>query len=307
MVRHAHLTTPVTRPVFRVDPKRLITALLVVVVCVGLVSGLAVASAQTAGQTATQKVDLYVGEVLQVYADKRSIQVVTLIGNLSTASYPQDAVFPTGTFELGASSPSKYGLKVTFSGDEPYTVRLVRAGNQRPSTELLSYFISSGDFLLEVEVTFQPKPQGSAGSQTLWEAFTSWLTRFGEAFPIWVKLLYLVLGVQFAFVGGMWIRFEGRRRQQDNVISAFDGGNVAYLWTDVVYRFLMAAFVVLAVIMGGQYLLVLILRYMFLAPVELLSLWDLFVLGFGAGIVLIAYALRTMLGRSFDLRPLEDE
>lgn len=281
--------------------------MLVVVICVALASGSVVVSAQTPGQTATEKVELYVGEQLQVVADKPSIQFVTLAGNLSTASYTQDAVFPTDAFEVAVSSPGQYELKVNFNGDEPYTVRVVQAGNQQTSTQLLSYFISSGDFLLDLQVTFHPRPQGPVGSQTIWEAFTSWLTRFGEAFPIWVKLLYLVLGLQFAFVGGMWIRFEGRRRQQDNVLSAFDRGNVTYLWTDVVYKFLVAAFVVLAVIMGGQYLLVLILRYMFLVPVELLSLWDLFVLGFGAGIALIAYALRTMLGRSFDLRPLEDE
>jgi hypothetical protein len=38
-----------------------------------------------------------------------------------------------------------------------------------------------------------------------------------------------------------------------------------------------------------------------------LSLWDLFVVGFAAGIVVMTYLIRFALERGFDLKPLEDE
>jgi hypothetical protein len=49
------------------------------------------------------------------------------------------------------------------------------------------------------------------------------------------------------------------------------------------------------------------LLFMFLASPNLLSLWDLFVVGFAAGAVLIAYLVRFTFEKAFDLRPMEDD
>jgi hypothetical protein len=46
---------------------------------------------------------------------------------------------------------------------------------------------------------------------------------------------------------------------------------------------------------------------MFLASLDLLSLWDLFVICFAAGVVVIAYLIRFTLEKVFDLRPMEDD
>jgi hypothetical protein len=59
--------------------------------------------------------------------------------------------------------------------------------------------------------------------------------------------------------------------------------------------------------MGGEVLVLFILRFMFLASLNLLSLWDLFVVGFAAGAVVIAYLARFLLEKGFDLRPTEDD
>jgi len=87
----------------------------------------------------------------------------------------------------------------------------------------------------------------------------------------------------------------------------FDLGDKIYLWVDIAFRFLMVSFVALGLIMGGEVLIILILRYMFLIAVTPLSLWNLFSLGFAFGAVVIAYLVRVGLERGFDLKPMEDD
>jgi hypothetical protein len=59
--------------------------------------------------------------------------------------------------------------------------------------------------------------------------------------------------------------------------------------------------------MGGELILLFVLRFMFLASFSLLSLWDLFVVGFAAGAVIIMYIIRFSLEKGFDLKPMGDE
>jgi len=70
---------------------------------------------------------------------------------------------------------------------------------------------------------------------------------------------------------------------------------------------LVVSFAAIVAIMGGELLLLFVLRFMFLASVDLLSLWDVFVIGFAVGAILIVYLLRFTLEKAFDLKPVEDE
>ena len=87
----------------------------------------------------------------------------------------------------------------------------------------------------------------------------------------------------------------------------FDLGDKIYLWVDIAFRFLLVSFVALGIVMGGEVLIILILRYMFLITITPLSLWNLFSLGFAFGAVAIVYLVRAGLERGFDLKPMEDE
>jgi len=87
----------------------------------------------------------------------------------------------------------------------------------------------------------------------------------------------------------------------------FDVGDKIYLWVDIAFRFLLVSFVALLAIMGGEVLIILVLRYMFLITITPFSLWNLFSLGFAFGAVAIAYLVRVSLERGFDLKPVEDE
>ena len=104
------------------------------------------------------------------------------------------------------------------------------------------------------------------------------MNSFGQAFPVWVKILYLLLGVQFFAVGGLWIRRESEKKER--TAQHLDTGDKIYLWLDVAYKFLLTSFFAIVAIMGGELILLFVLRFMFLASFSLLSLWDLFVVGF---------------------------
>lgn len=137
-----------------------------------------------------------------------------------------------------------------------------------------------------------------------WDSFVGWIGRFGQAFPLWVKALYFTLGVQFSAVGGIWIARESRKKEAAG--QRLDVGDKAYLCFDVLYKYLVVSFAAILAIMGGELILLFVLRFLFLASVDLLSLWDIFVIGFAIGAIVIVY-LRFALEKAFDLKPLEEE
>ena len=196
-------------------------------------------------------------------------------------------------------------VRLTFSSTSDYKTRVSVNGSNGSRAEKAAYYVSSGQFLLTIDLDFsEPEPITTAASPTVWESFVDWTARFGDAFPLWVKLLYMFMGLQYAAVGYGWIRFEGWTRESNSMPSRFDKGNLVYLWSEVFWKFLLTAFLIIAAAMGGQFILVSLLRFMFLAQVNMLSLWDVFVLGFAAGMAGIAYAFRLCLEKSFDLKPL---
>jgi len=76
---------------------------------------------------------------------------------------------------------------------------------------------------------------------------------------------------------------------------------------DIACKFLLTSFVAIIAIMGGELLILFILRFMFLVSLDLFSLWDLFVVVFAAGILVIAYLIRFALEKGFDLKPWDEE
>jgi len=259
--------------------------------------------------TRIQAIQLNVGESLVVQSDRSSIQRVFLEGNLSAANLTKPTQYPANDFELQALNPGSYALKVIFNYPNDYKVNLfVRDSDANFVKSSTMYYLSGGAFELDVNATFNPRPDNQANvtsSVSPWDSFVNWVGKFGEAFPLWVKLLYLVLGIQFFAVGGLWIRRETATK--DATTQRLDAGDTAYLWLDVAYKFLLASFVAIVAIMGGELLILFVLRFMFLASLDLLSLWDLFVVGFAAGAVIIVYLIRFTLEKAFDLKPVEDE
>jgi hypothetical protein len=172
-----------------------------------------------------------------------------------------------------------------------------------------TYYVSSGPFELDLKVTFNPRQTAAVLAEVTpsspSQSFATWLGKFGQAFPTWVKLVYLAFGVQFFAVGGLWIQRETAKRE--TATQRLDAGDKAYLWVDVAYKFLMASFLAIVTLMGGEVLVLFVLRFMFLASLDLLSLWDLFVVCFAAGAVVIAYTVRFTMEKAFDLKPMEEE
>ena len=278
-----------------------------------LVLPLAFARIQTASAdqtlTRTENVVLNVGDYLVVHSDHFGIQQVFVEGNLSAATLVKPSQYPTNDFELSASAQGAYELRVIFNQSTDYNVNLfVRDGASNTVYNSTTYYISGGSFELDVDAYFNPKPLDTtivASSLSPWDSFVGWMGSFGQAFPLWVKALYMLFGLQFLAVGGLWIRRESARKEE--TAQRLDFGDKAYLWLDVVYKFLLTSFVAIVTIMGGELILLFVLKFMFLVSLNLLSLWDLFVIGFAAGVVIIVYLVRFTLERAFDLKPVEAE
>jgi hypothetical protein len=254
-------------------------------------------------------VELSVGDSLVVHSDRFAIQKVFLEGNLSAASVERPSQYPTDDFQLSASAPGTYELQVNFNQTSDYSVNLyVRQNGTNTIENSTSYYISAGSFELDVSVSFNSTPTGDtvqASSTSAWDNFANWMGNFSQAFPLWVKALYLLFGIQFFTVGGLWIRRESARKAA--ATQPLDAGDKAYLWLDIAYKFLLASFVTIVAIMAGELILLFVLRFMFLVSINLLSLWDLFVVGFAAGAVIMVYVIRVTLEKAFDLKPFEDE
>jgi hypothetical protein len=275
--------------------------------------------------TNVQGIVLYVGDMIIIKSDQRSIERVFLQGNLSAASYTP-AQYPTKEFSFTSMNPGSFVLRLFFNYTTGYKVD-VQTSNQttnsnlslrmipgvspflqitEPSTNSTTYYLSGGPSELDVDAEFLPSPSSTSNAYPSPSVgFLGWSGSFGDAFPLWVKLLYLVLGVQFFIVGGLWIKRESERRRSSS--RMFDLGDKIYLWVDIAFRFLLVSFVALGLIMGGEVLAILILQYMFLITVTPLSLWNLFSLGFAFGAVVITYLVRVGLERGFDLKPMDDE
>jgi hypothetical protein len=198
---------------------------------------------------------------------------------------------------------------VILNQTSDYSVNLyVRQNGTDAIENSTSYYVSAGSFELYVTVYFDSPPAGATlqvSNTSAWDDFANWMGNFGQAFPLWVKALYLLFGVQFLTVGGLWIRRESARKEA--ATQPLDAGDKAYLWLDIAYKFLLASFVTIVAIMAGELILLFVLRFMFLVSINLLSLWDLFVVGFAAGAVIIVYLIRFFLERAFDLKPFEDD
>jgi hypothetical protein len=282
---------------------RILSVLAMVVLATGLTTSLAYA--QTTPVERSESVELNTGDWLSVSSNRESLQSVEIRGNLSAAIFPSIVQYPANSFNLTSHAQGQYSVTLTFDFPSEYEVFILVRESNAARKEVNSYYFSSGGLLLTVDLDFKSPDPLTLGSHTSgWNDFASWTTRFGDAFPLWVKLLYTVFAIQFIAVGYKWIRFENEARRDKSSMSRFDRGNLLYLWSEVLYKLLLTAFLAIAAVMSGQFILLSVLKFMFLAQVNMLSLWDLFVLGFAAGIAAIAYAFKLCLERSFDLKPL---
>jgi hypothetical protein len=167
--------------------------------------------------------------------------------------------------------------------------------------------VSNGDLNLTIFATFQPAPSIGGLGPIGWNSFYSWFSQFGNAFPIWVKILYGVLALQFGFVGYRWIKFEDERRKIEGHLPPLDRGNRAYLWTDVLFRTLVAGFAISLAVMVGEVLIVGLAEYLFLVNLNLSSLLDFFSLFFVAAVATLVYLMREGFDRLFDLKPMVED
>jgi hypothetical protein len=285
---------------------RFLGIFILLILATAMAAGLA--HTETTSIERSASIDLRTGDWLSVSSNRESLQSVEITGNLTAIQLPSASHYPANGFNMTSHAQGRYSITLTFNFPSEYNVAILADQSNATKKEIASYYFSSGQLVLTIDLNFSaPEPIIAGAHSTGWSDFASWTTRFGAAFPYWVKLLYAVLGIQFVAVGYKWIRFENDARRDKSSMSRFDRGNVLYLSSEVLYKLLLTAFLVIAAAMSGQFILLSVLKFMFLAQVDMLNLWDLYVLGFAAGIALIAYCVKLILQKSFDLNPLFED
>ncbi len=273
-----------------------------------LVTVFLLSTSPVSGTTSPQEnVNLYSGNKLIVSSDQAAIKSVTVRGNLSAARIP-NVSYPAKNFTLTTNTTQLYTLNVWLSYPSPYqTAIIIKDPSSGSSSHFTDYYVTGGDLNLTVYASFQTPPSTGTGAPIGWSSFFGWFSQFGSAFPFWIKILYTILGAQFAFVGYRWIKFEDEKRRVEGHLPPLDRGNKAYLWTDIVFRTLLTGFIISLALMVGEILVVSVAQYLFLVNLNLFSLVDFFSLFFVAVLGTLLYLTREGLDRFFDLKPMMED
>jgi hypothetical protein len=265
----------------------------------------AVATPTHSSTTSPQEnVNLYTGDKLVVSSSQPAIQSIFVRGNLSAANISNT----TKSFTLTTNSTQLYTVNIWLSNSGAYTTSiLIHEQANNSNSQYTSYYVSGGALNLTIFASFQASPSSGPGVPVTWSSLYGWLFAFGNAFPLWIKILYTVLGAQFAFVGYRWIKFEDDRRRLEGHLPPFDRGNRIYLWTDVLFRILLTGFIISLAIMIGEVLVITVAQYLFFLNLNLFSLVDFFSLFFVAAFATVIYLTREGLDRFFDLKPIMED
>lgn len=254
-----------------------------------------------------ENINLSGGQVLVVASSQSSISSVVVRGNLSAARISNNP-YPAKNFTLTTNSTQLYTIDMMLSYQSPYTTNIVISDpSDKTNSQYTSYYVSSGALNLTIYASYQSTATNGPSAPLSWGSLYVWGSQFGGAFPFWIKILYGILGAQFAFVGYRWIKFEDERRRIEGHLPPLDRGNKVYLWTEVVFRTLIAGFAISLAIMIGEVLVLLIAQYLFFVNLNLVSLVDFFSIFFVAALGTLVYLTREGLDRVFDLKPIMED
>jgi hypothetical protein len=263
--------------------------------------------AYAAAPNPQENVNLYAGNKLIISSTQQSIKSVIVRGNLS-AAIVSNGNYPSKNFTITTNSTQIYSLNVWLSYPSTYTAAIIISDpTAGTNSQYTSYYVSAGDLNLTIFATFQPAPNNGGGVPLSWSSFFGWFGQFGNAFPLWIKILYTILGAQFAFVGYRWIKFEDEKRRIEGHLPPLDRGNRIYLWIDVVFRTLLAGFIISLALMLGETVVITVAQYLFFVTLNLFPLVDLFSLFFVAVLGLIIYLAREGLDKFLDLKPMMED
>ena len=254
-----------------------------------------------------ENVSLYAGNRLIISSTQQAIRSVVVRGNLS-ATIVSNVTYPAKNFTLTTNSTQLYTLNIWLSYPSTYTTAItINDPVSRSNSLYTSYYVSAGDMNLTIFADFQPAPSNGGGVPLSWSSFFGWFSQFGNAFPLWIKILYTILGAQFAFVGYRWIKFEDEKRRIEGHLPPLDHGNRIYLWIDVAFRTLLAGFIISLALMLGETVIISVAQYLFFVTLNLFPLVDLFSLFFVAVLGLIIYLAREGLDKFLDLKPMMED
>ena len=266
-----------------------------------------VSSGSAAAPSPQENVSLFVGNKLVVSSSQQAIKSVFVRGNL-TAATVSNVSYPSKNFTLTTNSTQLYTLNIWLSYPSTYyPAIIINDPTTGSNIQYTSYYVSAGDLNLTIFADFQPAPNNGGGVPLSWSSFFGWFSQFGNAFPLWIKVLYMILGAQFAYVGYRWIKFEDEKRRIEGHLPPLDRGNRIYMWIDVVFRTLLAGFIISLALMLGETVIITVAQYLFFVTLNLFPLVDVFSLFFVAVLGLIIYLAREGLDKFLDLKPMMED
>jgi len=266
-----------------------------------------VSSGSAAAPSPQENVSLFAGNKLVVSSSQQAIKSVFVRGNL-TAATVSNVSYPSKNFTLTTNSTQLYTLNIWLSYPSTYyPAIIINDPTTGSNIQYTSYYVSAGDLNLTIFADFQPAPNNGGGVPLSWSSFFGWFSQFGNAFPLWIKVLYMILGAQFAYVGYRWIKFEDEKRRIEGHLPPLDRGNRIYMWIDVVFRTLLAGFIISLALMLGETVIITVAQYLFFVTLNLFPLVDLFSLFFVAVLGLIIYLAREGLDKFLDLKPMMED
>jgi len=266
-----------------------------------------VSSGSAAAPSPQENVSLFVGNKLVVSSSQQAIKSVFVRGNL-TAATVSNVSYPSKNFTMTTNSTQLYTLNIWLSYPSTYyPAIIINDPTTGSNIQYTSYYVSAGDLNLTIFADFQPAPNNGGGVPLSWSSFFGWFSQFGNAFPLWIKVLYMILGAQFAYVGYRWIKFEDEKRRIEGHLPPLDRGNRIYMWIDVVFRTLLAGFIISLALMLGETVIITVAQYLFFVTLNLFPLVDLFSLFFVAVLGLIIYLAREGLDKFLDLKPMMED
>ena len=171
---------------------RILSVLIMLVLATALTMGVAYAEATPVERS--ESIDLREGDWLSVSSNRESLQSIEITGNLSAVQLPSALRYPADTFNMTSYAQGQYSITMTFSFPSEYNVVILANASNAARKEIASYYFSSGQLLLTINLNFSAHDPGIAGTHsTEWGDFASWTTRFGAAFPLWVKLQFQIV------------------------------------------------------------------------------------------------------------------
>jgi hypothetical protein len=133
---------------------RLLGIFILVILATVMTTGLA--HAETSPIERSTSIDLRTDDWLSVSSNRESLQSVEITGNLTAIQLPLGSHYPANGFNMTCHTQGRYSITLTFNFPTEYNVAIVADQRNATRREIASYYFSSGQLVLTIDLTQCP-------------------------------------------------------------------------------------------------------------------------------------------------------